>query len=124
MKYTNILTRKLKRGVVFIVILSASIVVISTFVPGGFVPACEKGFIEGLNKGPLVGAEVINVQVELYDGSYHDVDSSEVAFKIAGVRSLHEAIEKSSAALQIHGGTARWRQGAKSRWRNIRLKRR
>jgi elongation factor G len=68
-------------------------------IPGNFVPACEKGFVEGLNKGPLVGAEVINVQVELYDGSYHDVDSSEVAFKIASARSLHEAIEKSSPVL-------------------------
>lgn len=68
-------------------------------IPGNFVPACEKGFLEGLGKGPLVGAEVINVQVELYDGSYHDVDSSEVAFKIAGARSLHEAIEKSKPVL-------------------------
>ncbi|MEN7972461.1 MAG: elongation factor G [Verrucomicrobiota bacterium] len=68
-------------------------------IPGGFITACEKGFIEGLEKGPLVGSEVINVQVELYDGSYHDVDSSEVAFKIAGARSLHEAIEKSSPVL-------------------------
>ena len=68
-------------------------------IPGNFVPACEKGFVEGLNKGPLVGAEVINVQVELYDGSYHDVDSSEVAFKIAGARALHEAIENSSPVL-------------------------
>ncbi len=68
-------------------------------IPGGFVPACEKGFIEGLENGPLVGSKVINVQVELYDGSYHDVDSSEVAFKIAGARALHEAIEKSSPVL-------------------------
>ena len=68
-------------------------------IPGNFVPACEKGFVDGLNKGPLVGAEVINVQVELYDGSYHDVDSSEVAFKIASSRSLHEAIEKSHPVL-------------------------
>lgn len=68
-------------------------------IPGNFVPACEKGFVEGLEKGPLVGAEVINVQIELYDGSYHDVDSSEVAFKIAGARALHEAIEKSSPVL-------------------------
>jgi elongation factor G len=68
-------------------------------IPGNFVPACEKGFVEGLNKGPLVGAEVINVQVELYDGSYHDVDSSEVAFKIAGARALHEAIEKARPTL-------------------------
>jgi elongation factor G len=68
-------------------------------IPGGFIPACEKGFVEGLNKGPLVGSPVIGVQIELYDGSYHDVDSSEVAFKIAGSRALHEAIEKSSPVL-------------------------
>ena len=68
-------------------------------IPGGFIPACEKGFVEGLTNGPLVGSQVINVQIELYDGSYHDVDSSEVAFKIAGARSLHEAIEKSSPVL-------------------------
>ena len=68
-------------------------------IPGGFITACEKGFVEGLEKGPLVGAEVINVQVELYDGSYHDVDSSEVAFKIAGARSLHLAIEQSNPVL-------------------------
>ena len=55
--------------------------------------------MEGLENGPLVGSKVINVQVELYDGSYHDVDSSEVAFKIAGSRALHEAIEKSSPVL-------------------------
>jgi elongation factor G len=68
-------------------------------IPGNFVPACEKGFVEGLTNGPLVGSEVINVHIELYDGSYHDVDSSEVAFKIASARSLHEAIEKSSPVL-------------------------
>jgi elongation factor G len=68
-------------------------------IPGNFVPACEKGFIEGLTNGPLVGSEVINVHVELYDGSYHDVDSSEVAFKIASIRSLHEAIENSRPVL-------------------------
>ncbi|MEI6892433.1 MAG: elongation factor G [Pontiella sp.] len=68
-------------------------------IPGNFVPACEKGFIEGLTNGPLVGSEVINVHVELYDGSYHNVDSSEVAFKIASVRSLHEAIERSRPVL-------------------------
>ncbi len=68
-------------------------------IPGGFITACEKGFLEGLEKGPLVGSNVINVQVELYDGSYHDVDSSEGAFKIAGSHALHLAIEKSSPVL-------------------------
>jgi elongation factor G len=68
-------------------------------IPGNFIPACQKGFIEGMAKGPLVGAEVINVKVELYDGSYHEVDSSEVAFKIAAARALHEAIEKAKPVL-------------------------
>ncbi|AKJ65010.1 elongation factor G [Kiritimatiella glycovorans] len=68
-------------------------------IPSNFVPACEKGFVEGLQQGPMVGAEVINVKVELYDGSYHDVDSSEVAFKIAGSRALHEALEKAKPVL-------------------------
>ena len=68
-------------------------------IPGNFIPACQKGFVEGMAKGPLVGAEVSNVVVELYDGSYHDVDSSEVAFKIAGSRALHEAIEKANPVL-------------------------
>ncbi|MBN2702716.1 MAG: elongation factor G [Pontiellaceae bacterium] len=68
-------------------------------IPGNFVPACEKGFLEGLEKGPLVGSTVINLQVELYDGSYHDVDSSEVAFKIAGSRALHDAMDKANPVL-------------------------
>jgi len=68
-------------------------------IPGNFIPACQKGFVEGMSKGPLVGAEVYNVLVELYDGSYHDVDSSEVAFKIAGSRALHEAIEQANPVL-------------------------
>lgn len=73
--------------------------IVGGVIPGSFVPACEKGFLEGLGKGPLVGAKVINLQVELYDGSYHDVDSSEVAFKIASSRALHDAIEKAHPVL-------------------------
>jgi len=68
-------------------------------IPSNFIPACQKGFVDGMTKGPLVGAEVSNVLVELYDGSFHDVDSSEVAFKIAGSRALHEAIEKANPVL-------------------------
>jgi elongation factor G len=73
--------------------------VVGGTIPHNFIPACQKGFIEGMSKGPLVGAEVSNLKVELYDGSYHDVDSSEVAFKIAGSRALHEAIEKARPVL-------------------------
>ena len=52
-----------------------------------------------MRNGVLAGYPIEDVKVTLYDGSYHDVDSSEVAFKIAGSRSLHEAIEKSSPVL-------------------------
>jgi len=68
-------------------------------IPSNFIPACEKGFHEGLEKGPLVGAQVINVKITLYDGSYHEVDSSEVAFKIAASRALHQAIEQAKPVL-------------------------
>jgi len=68
-------------------------------IPSNFIPACQKGFNEGVQKGPLVGAAVINVKVDLYDGSYHDVDSSEVAFKIASSRALHLAIEQANPVL-------------------------
>ena len=54
---------------------------------------------EGLNKGPLVGSPVIDVQIELYDGSYHDVDSSEVAFKIAGSLAYKKACEDAQPTL-------------------------
>lgn len=63
-------------------------------IPSGFMTAVEKGLKEGLEKGPLAKYPVTNVKITVYDGSYHDVDSSEVAFKIAGSRALHEAIEK------------------------------
>ena len=52
-------------------------------IPKNYVPAVEKGLIESMNKGPLAGCKVVNIKAELYDGSYHDVDSSEMAFKIA-----------------------------------------
>ncbi len=53
-------------------------------VPREFIPAVEKGVIEAMTTGPLAGYPVVDVKVALYDGSYHDVDSSEHAFKAAG----------------------------------------
>ena len=50
-------------------------------IPKNYVPAVEKGLIESMEKGPLAGCKVVNVKAELYDGSYHDVDSNEMAFK-------------------------------------------
>jgi elongation factor G len=68
-------------------------------IPGNFIPAVQKGVDAGMLKGALAGYPVKNVKVHLYDGSYHDVDSSEVAFKIAGARALREAMSMSKPVL-------------------------
>jgi elongation factor G len=60
-------------------------------IPGGFIPAVEKGIEETLGGGVLAGYPVKDVRVRLYDGQYHTVDSSEMAFKIAGSMAFKEA---------------------------------
>ncbi len=62
--------------------------VVGGTVPKNYIPAVEKGIREILNEGPLAGFPVINVRVNLYDGSYHPVDSSEMAFKIAAQQAF------------------------------------
>jgi elongation factor G len=60
-------------------------------IPGGFIPAVEKGIEEQMSKGVLAGYPVKDVRVRLYDGQYHTVDSSEMAFKIAGSMAFQQA---------------------------------
>jgi elongation factor G len=60
-------------------------------IPREFIPACDKGFREQIKKGPLIGFPVVGVRVTINDGSYHDVDSSEMAFKIAAMAAFREA---------------------------------
>ncbi len=60
-------------------------------IPGGFIPAVEKGIEEQMAKGVLAGYPVKDVRVRLYDGQYHTVDSSEMAFKIAGSMAFQQA---------------------------------
>jgi elongation factor G len=60
-------------------------------IPGGFIPAVEKGIEEQMRKGVLAGYPVKDVRVRLYDGQYHTVDSSEMAFKIAGSMAFKQA---------------------------------
>ncbi|MBI3088828.1 MAG: elongation factor G [Candidatus Colwellbacteria bacterium] len=60
-------------------------------IPQEFIPAVEKGVREALEKGVIAGYRVVDVEVELYDGSFHEVDSSEAAFKIAGSIAFQEA---------------------------------
>jgi elongation factor G len=62
-------------------------------------PAVHKGVIEGMLAGSVAGYPVQNIKVEIYDGSYHDVDSSEIAFKIAGSRALREGMSKARPVL-------------------------
>jgi elongation factor G len=68
-------------------------------IPQEFIPAVEKGIKEALNKGILAGYPVIDIKITLYDGSYHEVDSSEFAFKIAGSMAVQEACKKAKLVL-------------------------
>ncbi len=63
-------------------------------IPQEYIPACEKGFKEAMEKGIVAGFPLADVSVELYDGTYHEVDSSEVAFKIAASQAFQEAAKK------------------------------
>jgi len=68
-------------------------------IPREYIGSVEQGIKEALDTGILAGYPVIDVKVELVDGSYHDVDSSEMAFKIAGSMALKEGIRKAKAVL-------------------------
>lgn len=68
-------------------------------IPKEFIPAAEKGIMQALDKGIIAGFPVIDVNVVLYDGSYHDVDSSELAFQIAGSMAIQDAVKKASPVL-------------------------
>jgi elongation factor G len=68
-------------------------------VPRNFIPAVEKGIIEAMHEGVLAGYQVVDVRAALYDGSYHTVDSSEMAFKIAGSMAFKEAAAKGGPKL-------------------------
>ncbi|NPV26989.1 MAG: elongation factor G [Firmicutes bacterium] len=68
-------------------------------VPREYIPAVEAGVKEAMENGVLAGYPVVDVRVNLVDGSYHEVDSSEIAFKIAGSMAFRNAIEKADAVL-------------------------
>ncbi len=62
-------------------------------IPAEFIPAVEKGVREALENGVLAGYPLVDIEVTLYDGTYHEVDSSEIAFKIAGSMALQSAVK-------------------------------
>jgi elongation factor G len=65
--------------------------IVGGVVPGKFIPAVEKGVVAAMGEGVLAGYPVVDLKVTLYDGSYHTVDSSEQAFKVAGSMSFKKA---------------------------------
>jgi len=68
-------------------------------IPSEFIPSVEKGVMEATEKGVLLGYPITDLQVTLVDGSYHDVDSSDIAFKIAGSMALRDAVKQAGPTL-------------------------
>jgi elongation factor G len=68
-------------------------------IPTGFIPAVEKGVLDAMQHGAVAGYPVKGVRVKLFDGSYHSVDSSEMAFKMAGSLAMKQALEQAGSVL-------------------------
>ncbi len=68
-------------------------------IPKEYIPAVEKGVVEAMETGVLAGYPMVDVEVELYDGSYHDVDSDEISFKIAGSMAFKEGARRADPCL-------------------------
>jgi len=75
------------------------VAVVGGAVPKNFNPAVEKGLQEAVQKGPLAGYPMVGLKATLYDGSYHPVDSNEMAFKLAAILSFKEAMPKANPTL-------------------------
>lgn len=69
-------------------------------IPKNYIPAVEKGISEALQGGVLAGYPVVDLKVNLYDGTFHSVDSSDMAFKIAGLHALKKAVSQANPTLQ------------------------
>lgn len=73
--------------------------IVGGVVPRQYIPAVEKGVVEAMEEGILAGYPMVDLRVSLYDGSYHTVDSSEMAFKIAAAMALRSAVEQADPVL-------------------------
>ncbi len=73
--------------------------IVGGVVPREYIPAVEKGVKEAMDNGVIAGYPVVDVKVTLYDGSYHDVDSSEMAFKIAGSMGFRDGVKQANPIL-------------------------
>jgi elongation factor G len=68
-------------------------------IPQEYIPAVRKGLAEAMDRGVLAGFPIVDVSVDLYDGSYHDVDSSEIAFKLAAMNAFNDAFSKAKPVI-------------------------
>ncbi len=73
--------------------------IVGGVVPKNYIPSVEKGVVEGLQGGVLAGYPVVDIKVTLYDGSYHTVDSSDIAFKIAGSHAVRKGLSQAQPVL-------------------------
>ena len=73
--------------------------VVGGAIPTEYIPAVDAGIQGAMQSGVLAGYPVVDIKVELYDGSYHEVDSSEMAFKIAGSMALKDALRKANPVI-------------------------
>ncbi len=73
--------------------------IVGGVVPRQYIPAVEKGIVEAMHEGALAGYPLVDLRVTLYDGSYHAVDSSEMAFKVAGSMGFKKALESAKPVL-------------------------
>lgn len=73
--------------------------IVGGIIPKEFIPAVDEGIKESMNQGVVAGYPVINVKATLFDGSFHEVDSSEIAFKIAASMAFRDAMKKADPAL-------------------------
>ncbi len=73
--------------------------IVGGVIPKEYIPKIEEGIVNAMENGPLAGYQVVDIGVELYDGSYHEVDSSEMAFKTAAAMAFREACQKGAPVL-------------------------
>ena len=73
--------------------------IVGGVIPREYIPACDKGFREQMDKGTLIGQPVVKIRVEINDGSYHAVDSSDMAFKIASMAAFREAYRQAKPVI-------------------------
>jgi elongation factor G len=73
--------------------------IVGGVIPRQYIPAVEKGVVEAMHEGSLAGYPIVDVKVKLFDGSYHTVDSSEMAFKVAGSMGFKKAVEAAKPVL-------------------------